>query len=170
MDINAISKSQYLLNDKWNLYYHLPHDKKWDLTSYKLIIGNIDNAEKLIAINETLPENVVKNCMLFVMRDGITPMCEDKKNRNGGCFSFKVPNKQVMLVWRSLFYSICGETLCIEKNHNQFINGITVSPKRNFCIIKVWLRDCSLQDPNILIDITNLSKTGCLFKKHEPEF
>jgi len=170
MDINAISKSQYLLNDKWNLYYHLPHDKKWDLTSYKLIIGNIDNAEKLIAINETLPENVVKNCMLFVMRDGITPMWEDKKNRNGGCFSFKVPNKQVMLVWRSLFYSICGETLCIEKNHNQFINGITVSPKRNFCIIKVWLRDCSLQDPNILIDITNLSKTGCLFKKHEPEF
>jgi len=170
MDINAISKSQYLLNDKWNLYYHLPHDKKWDLTSYKLIIGNIDNAEKLIAINETLPENVVKNCMLFVMRDEITPMWEDKKNRNGGCFSFKVPNKQVMLVWRSLFYSICGETLCIEKNHNQFINGITVSPKRNFCIIKVWLRDCSLQDPNILIDITNLSKTGCLFKKHEPEF
>jgi hypothetical protein len=170
MDINAISKSQYLLNDIWNLYYHLPHDKKWDLTSYKLIIGNIDNAEKLIAINETLPENVVKNCMLFVMRDGITPMWEDKKNRNGGCFSFKVPNKQVMLVWRSLFYSICGETLCIEKNHNQFINGITVSPKRNFCIIKVWLRDCSLQDPNILIDITNLSKTGCLFKKHEPEF
>jgi len=170
MDINAISKSQYLLNDIWNLYYHLPHDKKWDLTSYKLIIGNIDNAEKLIAINETLPENVVKNCMLFVMRDEITPMWEDKKNRNGGCFSFKVPNKQVMLVWRSLFYSICGETLCIEKNHNQFINGITVSPKRNFCIIKVWLRDCSLQDPNILIDITNLSKTGCLFKKHEPEF
>jgi len=170
MDTKSISKSQYILNDKWNLYYHLPHDKKWDITSYKLIIGTIDNAQKLIAINETLPENVIKNCMLFVMREGITPMWEDPKNRNGGCFSFKVPNKQVQLVWRFLFYSICGETLCIEKKHNQFINGITVSPKRNFCILKIWLSDCSLQDPNILIDIVNLSKTGCLFKKHEPEF
>ena len=158
------------LHDTWNYYYHLPNDKTWDLTSYKLIIENIDNAEKLIAINETIPENIIKNCMLFIMRSGITPMWEDKMNRNGGCFSFKVPNKQVQLAWRSLFYSICGETLCIEKKNNQFINGITISPKRNFCIIKIWLRDCSLQDSNILIDIEHLSKAGCLFKKHEPEF
>jgi hypothetical protein len=155
---------------KWNLYYHLPHDKNWDLSSYKIISGTMDTAEQVIAINEGLPENVVKHCMLFVMRVGITPMWEDPKNRNGGCFSFKVANKQVPAVWKSLFYALCGETLCIEKRYNSMINGITISPKKSFCIIKIWLENCSVQDPGIIIPIQNLSKQGCLFKKHAPEF
>jgi hypothetical protein len=108
--------------------------------------------------------------MLFVMRSGITPMWEDPKNRNGGCFSYKVSNKHIQLVWRYLFYSLCGETLCKETKYNQFINGITVSPKRNFCIIKIWVNNCLTQNPDIIIDIPNLPKEECLFKKHEPEF
>ena len=158
------------LNGKWDLYYHLPQNKNWDLASYMKLMENIDELDKLIAINESLSENVVKHCMLFVMKHGITPMWEDPKNRNGGCFSFKVTNKQIHSVWKSLFYALCGETLCVDKRHNPFINGITISPKKNFCILKVWLCDCSIQDPNMLINIPNLSKQGCIFKKHEPEF
>lgn len=165
----SIPTQNKALIDKWDLYYHLPHDKKWDLSSYKKIM-EIDEVEKLIAINETLPENIVKHCMLFVMRKNITPMWEDEKNRNGGCFSFKIINKQVHSVWKSLFYAMCGETLCVDNKHSQHINGITISPKKNFCIIKIWLDNCSIQDPNIIIPITNLPKQGCLFKKHEPEF
>ena len=155
---------------KWDLYYHLPHDKNWDLASYKKIMHDIDSVEKLIAINEALSEKIVKNCMLFVMRSGITPMWEDPKNRNGGCFSFKVINKQVYSVWRSLFYLLCGETLCVDNKHNELITGITISPKKNFCIIKIWLENCKIQDPNIIVKVPNLVKQGCLFKKHEPEF
>jgi hypothetical protein len=158
------------LNGKWDLYYHLPHDKNWDLSSYKHILADIHTAEQLIAVNEGLSENIVKYCMLFVMRQGITPMWEDPKNRNGGCFSFKVANKQVPVVWKTLFYSLCGDTLCVDKQHNSLLNGITISPKKNFCIIKIWLANCSVQDPNIIIPIPNLSKQGCLFKKHAPEF
>lgn len=158
------------LHGKWDLYYHLPHDKNWDLSSYKEILTGIDSMEKAIAINEALPEGVVKYSMLFAMRSGITPMWEDPKNRNGGCFSFKVTNKQVFEVWKALFYAMCGETLCVNKQHNKMINGITVSPKRNFCIVKIWLDGCSLQDPSAVIDIPNLQKQGCLFKKHAPEF
>lgn len=167
---NTILPSDKKLIDKWDLYYHLPYDKSWDISSYKKIMENIDSVEKLIAINETLPELVIKHCMLFVMKSGITPMWEDPKNRNGGCFSFKVINKQVYGVWKSLFYAICGETLCVDKKYNSVINGITISPKKNFCIIKIWLENCSIQDSKIIIDIPNLVKDGCLFKKHEPEF
>ena len=155
---------------KWDLYYHLPHDKNWDLSSYKTIMGKIETVEDAIAINENLPENVVKFSMLFAMRCGITPMWEDPKNRNGGCFSFKVINKQVPEVWKALFYALCGETLCIKKEHSKLVTGITISPKRSFCIIKIWLENCSLQDPNAIIDIPNLQKQGCLFKTHAPEF
>ena len=164
------STPNHKLIDKWNLYYHLPHDKKWDADSYKIIIDDIDTAEKLIGINEVLPEELIQKCMLFVMRKGILPLWEDPKNRTGGAFSFKIPNKHVNLVWRHLFYVLCGETLATEKRYNSLINGISISPKKMFCIVKIWMKDCSVQDPNIIIDIKDLLKAGCLFKRHEPEF
>ena len=170
MDTVSIPTEQHNLLGKWNMYYHLPHNKNWELSSYTSIMNSIDTAEKVILLNDSLHENVVKNCMLFVMRNGITPMWEDPRNRNGGCFSYKVINKCVPEVWKHLFYLLCGESLCVNEQNNKHVNGITISPKKNFCIIKIWLDVSTLQDPNEIIQISNLSKQGCLFKKHEPEF
>jgi len=161
---------QSALLGKWNLYYHLPQNKNWDLSSYKLILGGIETAEQLVAVADALPPNVAKYCMLFVMRDGIMPMWEDPNNRNGGYFSYKVSNKFVPEVWKTLFYALCGETLSTNPRYNHLINGITISPKKNFCILKVWLRDLSMQDPKILIEIPNLSRNGVAFNPHKPEF
>lgn len=155
---------------KWNLYYHLPQNKSWDLSSYELIMGDIDTAEKLVAIVEELPVNVMKYCMLFVMRKGITPMWEDPQNRNGGFFSYKVANKFVPDVWKTLFYALCGETLSTNPRYSPLINGITVSPKKSFCIVKIWLTDLSMQDADVIIDVPNLTKHGVAFKSHKPEF
>jgi hypothetical protein len=165
-----LPSSKYPLNDKWKLYYHLPQNSNWDLSSYTVILGHIDNVETVIALNENIGENIIKNCMLFLMRDAITPMWEDPKNRRGGCFSYKVLNKYVAEVWRDLFFLTCGETLTSNKSTWSHINGITISPKKNFCIIKIWLDTIEYQNPTFVIDIPNLSKQGCLFKRHEPEF
>jgi hypothetical protein len=170
MDAVSIPTQIHSLNDKWNLYYHLPHDKSWELSSYSYIMSNIESVESVAALNEIIHDNIIRNCMLFVMRDGITPMWEDPRNRNGGCFSYKVSNKCVPEVWRSLFSALCCESLCCEASHNKLLNGITISPKKNFCIIKIWMSAANLQDPNVIIPINNLLKQGCLFKKHEPEF
>ena len=158
------------LLSKWTYYYHLPNDKTWDLASYKTIMSNIDSLDKLIAINENITDNIIKNCMLFVMKERITPMWEDSCNRNGGCFSYKVPNKVVVQVWRDLTYLMCGNALTVDPNHMEYVNGITISPKRGFCIVKVWMKNCLLQDPNIVVNIENLTKAGCLFKNHKAEF
>ena len=170
MDTVSIPTQQHNLHGKWNMYYHLPHDKNWGLSSYTVIMSSVNTVEQVITLNDSINENVVKNCMLFVMREGITPMWEDPRNRNGGCFSYKVINKSVPEVWKNLFYLLCGESLCIDVEHNTHVNGITISPKKNFCIIKIWLDASNLQDPNLITQIPQLSKQGCLFKKHEPEF
>ena len=170
MDTLSIPAQTHTLLDKWNLYYHLPQDKNWGLSSYSIIMESINTVEEMILLNNSINENIVKNCMLFLMRKGITPMWEDPRNRNGGCFSYKVVNKVVPEVWRNLFYLVCGETICLDNAHNKHINGITISPKKNFCIIKIWLDTSALQDPSIITAIPNLLKQGCLFKKHEPEF
>lgn len=158
------------LKSVWSLFYHLPQDKNWDKSSYVNIFEEINSVEKLTAVNEYLPDDIVKYCMLFVMRVGISPMWEDVLNRHGGCFSYKVTNKMVPMVWKHLFYLLCTESLTVNKSHMQSINGITISPKRNFCIIKIWTADCVLQDPSTIVHIEQLVKMGCLFRKHEPEF
>jgi hypothetical protein len=154
----------------WNYYYHLPNDKNWNVDSYKIIMSNIRTLEELIGMNELMTDNIIKNCMLFVMRVGVTPMWEDVQNRQGGCFSYKVTNKSVTQVWRKLMYLLCGYTLTIDPTHMDLVNGITISPKRGFCIVKIWMRDCSLQDPAVITNIDQLLRNGCLFKAHSPEF
>lgn len=162
--------SSTTLNSSWSLFYHLPQNKSWDLVSYVNIFDCIDTLDKLVAINQHISENVVKYCMLFVMRKGISPQWEDPKNRNGGCFSYKVINKFVFDVWKELFHLLCTNKLTNNPNDMLKINGVTISPKRNFCILKIWLSDCSIQDPLSIVKLDNLTKMGCIFKKHEPEF
>jgi len=144
------------LIDKWVLYYHLPDDTSWDLASYTAIMTDIDGPEKLISINEVIPDVIIKNAMLFVMRSGIAPMWEDERNRHGGYLSFKIVNKLVHHVWKTMFYGVCGETLFEKKEDNRYINGLSISPKKTFCIIKIWLSDACVKDSPI-IPIPNVS-------------
>lgn len=155
-----------ILNDKWVLYNHLPSDKNWTLSGYKEIMHGIDTFEKLISINEFLPEKMIKYSMLFLMRQTITPLWEDPLNCQGGCFSYKVINKYVEQVWKQMVYRLCGESLAMDPKHAEHINGITISPKKNFCIIKIWLKSKQFQDPQIIDNIEFLTKNGVMFKSH----
>tara|TARA_B110000285_G_scaffold198902_1_gene231684 strand:+ start:54 stop:548 length:495 start_codon:yes stop_codon:yes gene_type:complete len=158
-----------LLNDKWDLYYHLPTDQNWNLDSYKTIMKNISSVEEVSKINKMIIDNVLRNNMLFLMRNGIDPQWEHEKNRAGGCFSYKVHNKVVPDTWRKLFKLITGESFCDNNDVSKHINGITVSPKKSFCIIKVWMDNIEYQDSSIFYEITEQNNKGCIFKKHQPE-
>ena len=57
------------------------------------------------------------------MRDGIKPTWEDPKNRQGGCFSYKVTNKHVYNVWKELSYVLVGNTLSKDANFVGQCNG-----------------------------------------------
>ena len=162
LDNLSVSNNQLL--DTWTLWAHLPHDTNWNLESYKQIM-DITSLEEAIMLFENLPESVIKNCMLFVMRKGIYPTWEDAKNRDGGCFSYKINNKYVEETWKNLSYVLLGETLTSQDYSNN-ITGITISPKKNFCIIKIWLSNCEQTDPNIINEIEGLTSQACIFKRH----
>jgi len=170
MDTIANMEGFDLLSDKWALWAHLPHDTDWSINSYKLIY-TMGTVQETIAVTETLPEILVKNCMLFIMRDGIKPIWEDPKNRAGGCFSYKVSNKNVYEVWKELTYVVVGDTVSNQSSFVTSVSGITISPKKNFCIIKIWMSNCNNQNPNIVTDfVKGISPQGCIFKKHTPEY
>jgi hypothetical protein len=157
--------TDYKLYDKWTLWAHLPHDTNWTFESYIRIL-TFDTAEAIIMLLETIPEEMTSNCMLFIMREGIKPMWEDPKNKKGGCFSYKINNKNVSSVWKNLSYSLVGESLTEDVNVRPCINGITISPKKNFCIVKIWLANCAYQNPAVIADNLGISSMGCLFKTH----
>lgn len=162
---SSSSSSFIPLSQTYNVYYHLPNDKNWDFNSYKLITS-VSTVDELIALNENMNENIIKYCMLFVMKSGVTPLWEDPKNKNGGCFSYKIYNKTVVTIWKELLYSLCGESLMKNREDMKYVNGITISPKKNFCIMKIWLENLKIQNPDAVINIENLSKMGVIFKSH----
>jgi len=163
------SLAPHVLYDKWTLWAHLPHDTDWTVESYKRI-DTFNTIEAAVTLCETLPDKMVKNCMLFLMREGVQPTWEDPRNRSGGCFSYKVNNKTVGTAWKNLSYILVGETLSTNARLMDSITGITISPKKNFCIVKIWLSGCDFQDPSSMVEVPGLSSHGCLFKKHLPEY
>ena len=164
------SEPHHSLSCKWTLWAHLPHDTDWSVNSY-INLFTVSTVEETIALVETLPETLVKNCMLFFMREGIKPTWEDPRNRKGGCFSYKVINKNVFEAWKDLSFCITGESVSKNLSFVANVCGITISPKKNFCIIKIWMTDCSQQNSAVVnTDIRGISSQGCIFKAHTPEY
>ena len=170
MENSQVENSQkHSLYDKWVLWAHLPHNTDWSLKSY-IQIMQVESMEEVISLYNSIPPAMVKNCMLFLMRQNIKPMWEDPNNKQGGCFSFKVTNKNVPDVWKSVSYLLTGETLSKEKNFQNNITGITISPKKSFCILKIWMKNLEFQNPRVIHDVKGLQVGGCLFKKHKPNY
>ena len=170
METATSLESFHKLSDRWTLWAHLPHNTDWSLKSY-IPISTFSTIEETIAVSESLPATLVENCMLFMMRQGVNPIWEDPKNRNGGCFSYKVLDKNVAKAWTDLTYRIVGGSISNGDAFVKSVTGITISPKKKFCIIKIWMTDCTNQNPEIVTnEIKDISPQGCLFKKHAPEY
>lgn len=165
----SVNPEHHKLETRWVLWAHFPHDTDWTISSYKRV-ADFDSVESVIAVTETLPEQLVKNCMLFLMREGIQPIWEDPKNRDGGCFSYKTQNREVVTAWKRLTYAVTGESVTPIDALRSTVNGITISPKKNFCIIKIWLSGCEHQNPRMIMDLPGISAKGCIFKKQKPEY
>ena len=150
------------LRSRWQLWAHMPHETDWSMASYTPIM-TITHVEELIALTHALPEKLVSCCMLFFMRESIHPTWEDPNNCNGGCFSYKVSNNVVPETWKELWGILAGETL--DPELTSAITGMSVSPKKGFCVFKIWMKNTLHQDPTKIIT-KMLKSQGCIFKRH----
>lgn len=128
------------------MYFHDPNNEDWTLGSY-LRLHNISTVEDFWACHNAIKEKL-KNGMFFMMREHVFPCWDDEYNINGGCISIKVLKESVVEFWESLCIRVLGENLLDDSHEAEWdkINGISTSPKRYFCIIKIWLKDNTLND------------------------
>ena len=161
-------KSFTNLGNKWSFYLHLHDNHDWSIKSYIKMI-EFDNVEDAILLNDEINYDLIKKSLMFLMKDDVKPIWEDDNNKNGGCFSFKITNKDIEVIWKELYYRLIGQSLTTHDSYYEKINGITLSPKKKFCILKIWMKDCILDNPNIFVKINNLKCDSCIFKRHCPE-
>ena len=160
------------LNNGW---IHYQNDNDWTLESYKLI-SKFSYLKEIALFIENLHESIIKKTMVFFMKDSILPLWETQDNIDGGCFSYKISNNNIVAIFKILLYKIVGNTLIDDENINNNINGLSISPKKNFCIIKIWMKkkDCfinydasSNKDPFAIHTIFAIEEQICVFKQHK---
>lgn len=142
-----MSQDDVFTNDIWSLYFHDPYDEKWTYESYQRIV-DISSVDAFWTIHNTLKDKV-HNGMFFYMREHIFPCWDDDNNKNGGCLSIKVLKQDMKDYWEKLCISLLSENLVSQEmraRHWNNINGISTSPKKHFCIIKIWVKDEELND------------------------
>ena len=147
-------------NNKYNLWFHKLNDKKWNIDSYK----NICTLENLDDFLFTF--NRIKNLtsgMFFLMKNEIQPIYEDKNNKNGGVWMWKVSKKKASSIMLNICYLMIHNNLTKNSSDSKYINGISINPKINNCIIKIWIT--GTQKKNIFRnDIPNIFLEDGLYK------
>ena len=136
----------------WTMYFHSPEETKWTLNTF-VTLGPMKTWRDFWGIIDTLKSESLSEGMFFMMRDPSPPLWESSHNIRGGCYSFRYQKKDAHDVYINCIISAMLGSLTNNKNH---VNGITISPKRGFNIIKVWNTDAQKFNNSSDID-TNFS-------------
>ena len=128
------------------LRFHDPNDEDWTLQSY-VPLTTITTVNEFWSAHKCLKDKL-KLGIFFLMRSDAFPSWDSDANINGGVLSIKVLKENVEDYVQQLCVRMLGETLFVPelKDKWDMINGISTSPKRYFCIVKIWMRTNDFPD------------------------
>ena len=150
--------------DVWFVYFHDYMDTNWNRESYE-IITKIDNV-----INFWTTFNIIKHKlslgMFFFMKENIFPKWDDNDNKDFSFLSFKILKTDVETFIEQILIRLFNNTL-IEKTYTEYLSGISISPKKNFCILKIWVSSTNdVLKSTSLYDIPKSYHGDILFKNN----
>tara|TARA_Y100000361_G_scaffold147776_1_gene159749 strand:+ start:283 stop:849 length:567 start_codon:yes stop_codon:yes gene_type:complete len=169
VDNIIINNENNNLNTIFNLYFHDPNSYNWEKESYKKLC-KISTIHEYWILNHLLSQKIHLG-MFFLMRNEIFPLWDNEDNKNGCSFSFKILKKESIIYWNKICILILSENF-LKKEHMLLwnkINGLSISPKKNFCIIKIWLKEKNIFNENNIYEYFNIPKEysgDIIFKDH----
>jgi len=122
----------------WTLYFHSPEETKWTLNTF-INVGTMKTWYQFWAIMDLLKLETLSDGMFFMMRDPSPPLWESHYHIRGGCYSFRSQKKDAADVFTT--YVIAAMLNSATTPLENTVNGLSISPKRGFNIIKVWNTD-----------------------------
>ena len=126
-----------LLGNTYSIWYHNPDLIDWSIESYNEILS-FNTIEEFWFLDKFIKKDMVENGMFFVMKEGVLPLWECVHNVNGGCVSWKIDRKNCYKFWIDCVGHFLMNNL---GNFTNLINGVSISPKKNSSIIKLWFKE-----------------------------
>lgn len=159
---NDIKKNCIPLSKQYSFWYHNPDQIDWSPESYHKIL-EFNTLHEFWYLDKFIKKDMVENGMFFIMINGILPTWEDTNNINGGCLSWKVDRKMSYKLWIDTVGHFLMENL---GNLTQLVNGVSISPKKNSSIIKLWLKDNIPIEKIELPDSYSMLNDKVIYKTH----
>jgi hypothetical protein len=159
-DESTITLSSAIPTGPWTIYFHSPEETKWTLNTF-VSLGSMKTWGQFWSIMEVLKPESFSDGMFFLMRDPAPPLWESHHHIRGGCYSFRCPKKEAPDVY--LTYIIASMLNGVTHDTNNKINGISISPKRGFNIIKLWNSDNQFDKPSNLVSVSSIREADIIY-------
>lgn len=161
IDISKTNLDTPIPTGSWTLYFHSPEEIKWTLNTF-INLGVMKTWREFWYVIDTLKESSLSDGMFFMMRDPSPPLWESHQNIRGGCYSFRCQKKDASDIYLN---HIIASMLGSLSHPDNRINGISISPKRGFNIVKVWNTDAQKfnQSSNINTSFTSIREEEIMY-------
>lgn len=131
----------------WILWYHDPESKDYSLDGY-IRISDFSTPQQFWSVLESIPKDAWECGMFFFMKQGYKPLWDSPENEHGGSWSKKVDITNIQTILIDLMVHCVAEELMVK--NKETLAGITVSPKGQFSIIKIWNTTTAVHDRSCL--------------------
>jgi hypothetical protein len=157
-----------MLNYEYVLWVHSTQNNDWSLAGYKKLC-TIKNVSEFWRLFNNIQKLNFKNNNFFLMKSGVNPIWEDEHNRGGGICSLRIEMDHALKVYELLcIFLMCDKLV----NDIDDINGISITPKNNWAILKIWNKNKhnkidKLLNKSIMEKYKNVS---IQYKENQPEY
>ena len=159
---NNVKANCATLKNTYNFYYHNPDNQNWDVASYINLL-EFNTLEEWWILDKFIRKDMVENGMFFIMLENSAPVWECETNIKGGCISWKVDRKNSYKSWIDTVGHFIVQSL---GNVTSKVNGVSISPKKNSSIIKLWFKEEINVDEMILPKSFILAEDKIIYKSH----
>jgi len=134
----------------WNVYFDRQQKEQKNDGTYEATLeqigSQIESVQDFWRYNNNTPvENIKMRESIYLFKQGFQPIWEDRRNVNGGSWTFRVPKTSGPDFWTRVQLMAIGEQLqsCLDVGDQ--LCGVGLSVRFNSHLISVWHRDASKQ-------------------------
>ncbi|KAG9255322.1 translation initiation factor eIF 4e-like domain-containing protein [Emericellopsis atlantica] len=138
--------------------------------------SQIESVQDFWRYNNNTPVDMIKmRESIYLFKSGFRPVWEDRRNLNGGSWTFRVPKASGPDVWTRVQLLAIGEVLEAALDKDDQLCGVGLSVRFNSHLISIWHRDSSKQNSidgifacvmEQLPEELRPKEDGCFYKKH----
>ena len=138
------------LSYTWILWYHDPQNDDYTINGY-IKICDINTTQQFWTIIDNISKEQWECGMFFFMKKGYPPIYEAEENKNGGSWSKKITNTEIIYeTFIHLMVRCISNEMLIQRKET--LVGVTLSHRDDGSIIRVYNSTTELKDPKVYLN------------------